>query len=210
MPEDLADLAFVRDCIYDSFEVTPPSAGICDQHVYAVALLSFLVEAWCDMDDKMTLEMVKAYVTQPFYERKDTKTNISRIIHSLTHRARYADMLLDAGLFTILHDNLQKQTMLKDKLLEYCSACVRNLSLQQDLMPRLLSSTNQLDALVTFLVDSNPTEDVLLDVISLFYHATKFKFQNDFIINSQCILNMIDKIGRITINHVTQSVGKYV
>ena len=208
--EDLADLAFVRDCVYDSFEVVPPSEDIRDQHVYAVALLSFLVEDWCNMDDKMTIELVKAYVTMPFYERKDTRVNISRVIHSLTHRARYASMLLDAGLFSILYENLQKQTMLKDDLLQYCSTCVRNLSLQQDLVPRLLSSTTHLDMMIAFLIDSNPTEDVLLDIISLFYHATKFKFQNDFIINSQYSLDTIDKIVRITSNHDTQCVGKYV
>ena len=61
----------------------------------------------------MTIELVKAYVTMPFYERKDTRVNISRVIHSLTHRAGMPSMLLDAGLFSILYENLQKQTMLK-------------------------------------------------------------------------------------------------
>ncbi len=209
-PDELADLAFARDCIYDSFEVTPFAGDIRDQHVFAVALFSFLLEAWCDMDGKVTLELVKAYVRQDFYEGKETKTNISRIILNLTQRRRYADMLLEAELFTILYKNLQKQTMLKDDLLQYCSTCVRNLSLQEDLVPRLLSTTTHLDDLVALLVDSNPTEGVLLDIISLFYNASKYKFQNDFIINSRFSLDTIDRIGRITSSNDTQSVGKYV
>ena len=77
-------------------------------------------------------------------------------------------------------------------------------------MPRLLGEVENMDKLVSFLVESNPPNEVYVDIISFFYHAVNYKFENDFIINSRYALDTIDRIDKVTSDKDVVAVGKYV
>jgi hypothetical protein len=178
--------------------------------VHAVAVLAYMVDAWCDLEDKVTGELVKQVVCKELYTLKDTRKNVMKIVHSLTLRAKYAYKLLDANVFSVMYADLSSMRTGLEQQMLFCSCTLRNLALQKDLIPRLLASVENLDKLISYMVDSNPAQDLYVDVISFFYHAAHYKFSNEFMINSRYALDTIDQIDKSTIIPEVQSVGKYV
>lgn len=212
--EALADSQVYEKCVYDalSWRGEDSSHEVKQHEVHAVAVLAFMLESWCDSgtDRVKGPGLINAITRQEFLDHKETRRNVMRIVLALTQRARYAYLLLDANFFDVFYGDVSNFKTGLDAQVVYCSTCLRNMALQKDLVPRLLSEVKNLDMLVSFLVDSNPSEEVYVDLIAFFYHAANYKFENEFIINSRFSLDTIDKIDKATKNEEVIATGKYV
>lgn len=214
----LQDSKVFEKCIYDTLrsrkEYPENQTCVADQEAHSVTLLAFLLDSWCDSETSAVRirgeGLINCIVHEHFFDDKGARNNIMMIVLELTQRAKFAHLLLDANFFNVLYRDVSNFTTGLDKQLVYCSTCLRNMALHKDLVPRLLTEVENLDKLVSFLVDSNPPKEVYVDVITFFYHAASYKFENDFIINSRFSLDTIDKINKATSDENVIAVGKYV
>lgn len=155
--------------------------------------------------------LVKSMLTTQHLLSPLTRDNLLLIVLHLSTFSDYAAYVFDEGLINVLLADMDTYTFANEAMNQYCSACLRNMALHKDLVPRLLSTTNSaIDRLILRLLEMTTSVDVCIDICIFMFCAVSYKLQNDFVVNSKFCLNLTSVISDITKDPLVSRINKFV
>ena len=155
--------------------------------------------------------LVKSMLTTQHLLSPVMRDNLLLIVLHLSFLSEYAAYVFDEGLINVLLADMDTYTFANEAMNQYCSACLRNMALHKDLVPRLLSTPNSaIDRLIQRLLEMTTSTDVCIDICIFMFCAVSYKLQNEFVINSKFCLNLTSAIGDITKDPLVSRINKFV
>lgn len=214
-PSELINMDVLSSLIYDAFGEGSGAGGYSfTSRCYAMTILAYIIEHWQE-PSQITRNLVTSIVTYEMMSEPSSKDNTMRFVYVLSKSEDFAQFLLDANIMSILYKINEENKKWRDQsLMQYSTCIVRHLALQPDLVPRMLTSVQDIDTLVREIVKKTTGDICLLDNILFLFHAQAYKLTKDDIVSSRYALDtvyaIINALTGGETDEIITKIGKYI